>query len=85
MARSTKTITFSLPPAMADQVAEIAKSEARTKSELLREALRRYIEDREWRQVLRYGERRARERGIAPEDVESLVKGYRGEANQSRG
>ena len=85
MARSTKTITFSLPPAMADQVAEIAKSEARTKSDLLREALRRYIEDREWRQVLCYGERRAREQGIAPEDVESLVKGYRGEANQSRG
>ena len=85
MARSTKTITFSLPPAMADQVAEIAKSEARTKSDLLREALRRYIEDREWRQVLRYGERRAREQGIAPEDVESLVKGYRGEANRARG
>ena len=77
MGRTTKTITFSLPPEMADQVTEIMKSEGRTKSELLREALRRYIEDREWRQVLRYGERRAREQGIDPEDVESLVKGYR--------
>ena len=30
---------------------EIMKSEGRTKSELLREALRRYIEDREWRKA----------------------------------
>ena len=82
MARSTKTITFSLPPDMAEQVAEITKSEGRTKSELLREALRRYIEDREWRQMLRYGERRAREQGIDPQDVESLVREYRDETDQ---
>ena len=63
---------------------EIMKSEGRTKSELLREALRRYIEDREWRQVLRYGERRAREQGIDPEDVDALAKGYRGEVSQTR-
>ena len=85
MGRTTKTITFSLPPEMADQVTEIMKSEGRTKSELLREALRRYIEDREWRQVLRYGERRAREQGIDPEDVDALLKGYRGEVSQTRG
>ena len=84
MGRTTKTITFSLPPEMADQVTEIMKSEGRTKSELLREALRRYIEDREWRQVLRYGERRAREQGIDPEDVDALLKGYRGEVSQTR-
>ncbi len=79
MARNTNTITFSLPPEMADQVAHLTKSEGRTKSELLREALRQYIEDREWRQMLRYGERRAREQGIGPEDVESLVSEYRDE------
>ena len=53
MGRTTKTITFSLPPDLAGQVAEITKREGKIKSELLREALRRYIEDREWRQVLR--------------------------------
>ena len=47
MGRTTKTITFSLPPEMADQVTEIMKREGRTKSELLREALRRYIDDHE--------------------------------------
>ncbi len=69
---------------MADQVTEIMKSEGRTKSELLREALRRYIEDREWRKLLRYGERRAREQGIDPEDLDAVVDGYRGEVSQPR-
>ena len=63
---------------------EIMKSEGRTKSELLREALRRYIEDREWRQMLRYRERRAREQGIDPEDLDAVVDGYRAEVSQTR-
>ncbi len=85
MGRTTKTITFSLPPDMADRVTEIMKDEGRTKSELLREALRRYIEDREWRKLLRHGEQRAREQGIHPEDVESVVNEYRAEESQPNG
>jgi len=81
MGRTTKTITFSLPPDMADRVEEIMKQEGRTKSELLREALRYYIEEREWKQLFRYGEQRAREQGIGPQDVERLVEEYRAEAS----
>lgn len=81
MGRTTKTITFSLPPDMADRVEEIMKQEGRTKSELLREALRRYIEEREWRELFRYGEQRAREQGLGPQDVERLVNEYRAEAS----
>ena len=80
MGRTTKTITFSLPPDMADTVEEIMRREGRTRSELLREALRRYIEEREWRQMLRYGELRARDQGIRPENVDTLVEEYRAEA-----
>jgi CopG family transcriptional regulator/antitoxin EndoAI len=82
MGRTTKTLTFSLPPDMAAQIEEIMREEGRTRSELLREALRRYIEDREWRRVLRYGEQRAREQGIRPEDVDRLVREYRAEARK---
>ena len=81
MGRITKTITFSLPPEMADTVEEIMRQEGRTKSELLREAVRRYIEEREWRQLVRYGEKSAREHGIGPQDVEHLVEDYRAEAS----
>ncbi|MBI2873046.1 MAG: ribbon-helix-helix protein, CopG family [Chloroflexi bacterium] len=83
MGRTSTTITFSLPPEMAARVQELMKEEGRTKSELLREAIRRYIEEREWRLLLKYGERRARERGLAPEDVERLVDEYRSETAQS--
>ena len=51
MKRTTETITFSLPPAMAAQVRAVMRAEGRTMSDLVREALRLYMEEREWRQV----------------------------------
>jgi metal-responsive CopG/Arc/MetJ family transcriptional regulator len=43
MARITVTFSISLPPEMAEELEEIRKKEHRTRSELIREALRRYI------------------------------------------
>ena len=47
--RNTDTITFSLPPEMAQDLRQVVKEEDRTVSELLREAIRLYMEEREWR------------------------------------
>ena len=47
--RNTATITFSLPPEMARELRQVVKEEDRTVSELLREAIRLYMEEREWR------------------------------------
>ena len=41
--RETTTFTVSLPPAMAKQVEQAMKAEHRTRSELVREALRVYL------------------------------------------
>ena len=82
MPRTTKTITFSLPPEMADRVDEVMKQQGRSRSEFLREAVLRYIEECEWRQLLQYGEERAREKGISPEDVAGLVEEYRAEVSE---
>ena len=84
MPRTTKTITFSLPPEMADRVDDVMKQQGRSRSEFLREAVLRYIEECEWRQLLQYGEERAREKGISPEDVAGLVEEYRAEVSSSR-
>ena len=84
MSRSTKTITFSLPPAMADRVDQVMKQQGRSRSELVREALLRYIQECEWRQLFQYGEQRARVLGIGPEDVSPLVEEYRAEVDSSR-
>ena len=43
MARVTVTFSISLPPEMAAELEDIRKKEHRTRSELLREALRRYV------------------------------------------
>ena len=59
--RNTKTITFSLPPEMAEQVQQVMKEEGRTMSELIREALRNYMEEREWLRNIRYERLRERE------------------------
>src|SRR5580704_11456998 len=44
--RPTETMTISLPPAMAKQMALVQKEEHRTRSELLREAWRQSFEGR---------------------------------------
>ena len=59
MGRTTKTITISIPPGMESQIEELMRLEGRTRSELLREALRRYVRDREWREVLQYAQAKA--------------------------
>ena len=61
MSRKTKTITFSLLPEMAEQVQQVMKEEGRTMSELIREALRNYIEEREWLRAIRYERLKERE------------------------
>ena len=84
MPRTTKTITFSLPSEMAERLDEVMQQQGRSRSEFLREAVNRYIEECEWRQLLQYGEERAREQGIGPEDVSELVEEYRAEVGQSQ-
>ena len=55
-----------------------------TKSEFPPESALRHIEECEWRGLFRYGEEKAVEKGIAPEDVAGLVEEYRAEARASR-
>lgn len=43
MSRTTATLSISLPPEMAKELTRIQKAEHRTRSELVREALRSYI------------------------------------------
>ena len=61
LSRNTETITFSLPPEMAQHLREVVKEEERTVSELLREAIRLYMEEREWRRLERLERLRSRQ------------------------
>ena len=73
MPRKTKTITFSLPPEMAEQVRDVMRNEGRTMSELIREALRNYMEEREWLRTIR--NERLQQREKEREDARRRTRG----------
>ena len=61
MPRNRKTITFSMPPEMEQQLRQVVEEEDRSVSQLMREAFRLYLEEREWRIQERMQRRRARQ------------------------
>ena len=65
--RKSRTITFSLPPEMFDQVQRVKDEEGRDMSELVREALRLYMEDRELRREARLDRLRFRRNELEDE------------------
>ena len=69
---------------MADRIDEVMKHQGRSRSEFLREALLRYLEEWEWKQLLQYGDQKARGQGLGPEDVSTLVDEYRSEVSPPR-
>lgn len=74
MARTSKIITISLPPEVADEIDRVASDENRTRSELVREAFREYVTYGRWRRIRRWGDETAREFNIHTEaDVDRIL------------
>ena len=66
--RKSRTITFSLPPETFDQVQRVKEQEGRDMSELVREALRLYMEDKELRREARLDRLRSRQANQSDND-----------------
>lgn len=82
--RGTKTWSITLPTELGREAEKVAKEEKRTKNDLVREAIRRYLEARQLRKLQAYGAKKARDLGISSEDdVNRLVHGYRSESGQT--
>ena len=60
--RRSKTLTFSLPPEMETQVRQVMKEDDLSVSELLRQAIRLFMEEREWRRRERLERLRSRQK-----------------------
>ena len=72
--RTTQILTVSLPPEMYTQIEQMATEEHRTKSELVREALRHYAFTRRWRVIRDWGEATAARLSIrTDDDVERMA------------
>lgn len=75
--RTSKVLSLSLPPDLLREAERVAKKEGRTKSELFREALRRYIREQRWAELRRYGAQQAGKLGFKETDVERIIEEYR--------
>lgn len=75
----TQTFNISLPKELVKKVDRVAKKEYRNRSELIREALRVYLNDMEnWEKIFAAGKEAGREAGIkSEEDVNRIVYEYR--------
>ncbi|MEK6544697.1 MAG: ribbon-helix-helix domain-containing protein [Elusimicrobiota bacterium] len=78
------TVNISFPVQLLKSMDLLAKEESRTRSELLREAARLYIErKRRWDKLMAMGRKHAKAHGFKPTDVARLITAYRRE-NKTR-
>ena len=72
------TTSISLPALLQKELEKEAKAEHRTRSGLIQEAIRYYLETKRWKKLQRETAERARQLGIrSEEDVENLVDSIR--------
>ena len=69
----SRILSVSVPDELVEAVEAVALAQGKTKSELVREALRRHVELERFRALQRYAREQAERRGLGPEDVEALV------------
>jgi hypothetical protein len=80
--RPTDTL---VPPGLLAEVQAAAEEEHRAPGELVREAIERYMDDREWKKLLAYGQERARTLGLTASDVPRLIAEARQEKRRESG
>ncbi len=69
----SRLLSVSIPDDLAVEAEALALATGKTKSELVRDALRRHIQHERFLALQRYGRDRAEARGVGPEEVESLI------------
>jgi metal-responsive CopG/Arc/MetJ family transcriptional regulator len=74
------TVNISFQEELLGQIDRIAQNEARTRSELIREAARIYIEKKKkWESIFAYGESLASKYKFTEDDVNEEIQKYRKE------
>ncbi len=73
-----KTVNISFQKRLLTDIDKLAKKERRSRSELLREAARMYIERKNrWHRIFALGQAVARQKGLSEKDVAAEVQAYR--------
>jgi len=76
--RTTKPITVSLPLDLLQETQRVAQEEARTRTDLIRDALRQYLASRRWQRLRQWGVETAERLGLKTEaDLQRLLDAAR--------
>lgn len=73
MARRSSVLSISLPPELSSELDSVASQERRSRSELVREAVRQYILQLRWKTLRQKASLKAVEKGLREADVERLI------------
>ena len=74
----TGTVNISFQKDLLKRIDEVAREESRSRSELVREAARMYIERKKrWKEIFAFGKRQAKELGLKEQDIEQEIRTYR--------
>ena len=74
----TQTVNISFRKDLLEQIDRLAAKESRSRSELIREAARLYIERKErWKDIFSFAETWAVSKNIQPGDIEKAIEEYR--------
>ena len=75
---STKTVNISFQDSLLSEMDRVARSESRSRSELVREAVRMYIERRDrWNSIFALTKNRIAKTKVAENDVLEEIQAYR--------
>ena len=75
---SNVTVNISFQDSLLRDIDRVARDEARSRSDFLREAARTYIQRKErWTGIFALGRQVAKEKGLKPRDVSSEIAAYR--------
>lgn len=76
----SKLLSVSIPDDLSRQAEAVASAQGKTKSELVRDALRAHLRRERLREIQAYAQEKAERLGIGPEDVEDLIDEMRSES-----
>ena len=76
----SSTVNISFNDELLEKIDQIAKQESRSRSELIREAARSYIERKNrWDQIYAYSKKQARKKQVSDKNIADEIAKYRAE------
>ncbi len=81
----TVTVNIAFKDDLLKKIDEVAKQESRSRSELIREAARMYIERKSrWEMIFDYGQKKAKENDLTEQDILDEIAKHRKEQRETK-